>query len=58
MKSSSNFMSSFFYALLLAPGAQRVKECWQFLFFFLFVSQLGSFTYGSQGQSIQWVLFL
>ena len=33
MKSSLNYMSSFFYALLLAPGAQRIKECWRFLFF-------------------------
>ena len=54
----------FFYALLLAPGGQRVKECWPFLFFLLFFrvcvanEQLGPFSCGNQGQSIQWVLFL
>ena len=42
MKSSLNFMSSFFNALPLPPGAQRVKECWRFLFFFLFVSRISS----------------
>ena len=40
MKSSLNYMSSFFYALLLAPGAQRVKECWPFVFFFLVCVEL------------------
>ena len=42
MKSSLNFMSSFFNTLLLPPGAQRVKEHWRFLFFFLFVSRISS----------------
>ena len=62
MERSLNFL--FFYALLLAPGEQRVKENWPFLFFLLFFrvcvanEQLGPFSCGNQGQSIQWVLFL
>ena len=34
MERSLNFL--FFYALLLAPEGQRVKECRPFLFFLLF----------------------
>ena len=45
MERSLNFLG-FFYALLLAPGGQRVKECWPFLFissfFFVFVSRMSS----------------
>lgn len=64
MKRSLNFQIFFFMPYCLRPEGSELRNAGRFLFspFFSRVclanEQLGPFSCGNQGQSIQWVLFL